>query len=614
MSASTSLFAWFIIGISYCDVNIRDNGETWMCNKNPSQHVISPLNRGDRVLVGKLKQVQVMHRHGARFNSHPITDYLPNASDTSSDRDCNVSSVTTQAMTQVTICNKFNNSTTQYVFRKAYVQDEEILQGTDCTHDQSASDLTPQFQANAEILKKAYVGEQKWHLFDESVLNDITFNFKNYSRDGRVELRSTNWERTVASVVTLASSFFVPIVTPECESTVTYSCCGNTKGFMWQSNNYKCAGNDSDWNSVDDTSQYDQQLCDVSFFNASMAGYNGTVIDGRNVLFDTDDISPYTHAVGEFCQCKFTLSECDEDAQDSAPTATIFKLEIPYDGPFDSFTCYPSSCTEQKEYIEWVKLIEEDEGYHNTAQDEIYSSTFGQDTINAFESEGGVWKKNNTGKELQYPYCRGASLPLSNQTFRDAVRLSYEWQSAELDTTYFEDQEQCIYKFVATPVLYKILEGINAIDLNSDDYPKLIVLSAHDCTSKILLKALGMWNKEQVIFAEMLSLEIYTRADGLDSGFWFRWTKKGKFIPFPRCNYDSGTELCDLHFLKNNDGFQDLVDQETWNNEKCPNVVTMCECGYCTTNTTTTEQADNADTTPVFIMILCTSFLSLLAY
>ena len=47
----------------------------------------------------------------------------------------------------------------------------------------------------------------------------------------------------------------------------------------------------------------------------------------------------------------------------------------------------------------------------------IYLSAFGQNTINSFISEGGIQTRNKTGKQLQYLYCRGMALPITNNTF-----------------------------------------------------------------------------------------------------------------------------------------------------------------------------------------------------
>ena len=45
---------------------------------------------------------------------------------------------------------------------------------------------------------------------------------------------------------------------------------------------------------------------------------------------------------------------------------------------------------------------------------------------------------------------------------------------------------------------------------------------------------------------------------------FLRWTKKGKFLPYPFCDHRNGeTELCDLDTMLNN-SFNHVVDMDTY--------------------------------------------------
>ena len=280
--------------------------------------------------------------------------------------------------------------------------------------------------------------------------------------------------------------------------------------------------------------------------------------------------------------------------------STTFNLNV-HDQKSDPWTGYFQYCLQQKEYILWNTMIDNDVKYENTEQDKIYLSEFGQNTIKSFEDEGGIWASNKTGKELQYLYCRGQTLPLSNNTFWNAVKYSYQWESAQNNNnSYWLDTDECISHFHSIPMLYKILKDINVMrdnnnnnNNNNNEYPQLLMHSTHDGTLIMLLKSLKMWNQELIIFGELIILEIYT-SETNENKYLFRWTKKGKFLPYPLCDYKDDTELCDLDIMLNN-SFNDVVDINTYNNDICANLVTNCQCGYCLTTSSTTNKPDNGN-------------------
>merc|ERR1712129_630885 len=107
----------------------------------------------------------------------------------------------------------------------------------------------------------------------------------------------------------------------------------------------------------------------------------------------------------------------------------------------------------------------------------------------------------------------------------------------------------------------------------------LVIHSVHDSTLELLTHALGIWD------GEMMTIEIYSQK-GDESGYLFRIMRKGKFVPYPLCDYDDNvTQLCDLGILLN-DSFSDIVSQKEWSTDICGNLVSDCRCGYCTAEST----------------------------
>ena len=186
-------------------VNINNDGIPWMCNDYPNnKQSIEPLSINDQNLINKLEQVQVVHRHGARTGAVPISTFLPDAN---LEYDCNISSVVTRQYKD----NDYytNSSKSMFNLRKIYVADEQTIEGN-CQFMQSLQYLIPQQQANARHIKNAYIGNQSYHLFDKSTLNDIADNLEMYAEDERITLTTTDYERTIASLSVISSELFFP--------------------------------------------------------------------------------------------------------------------------------------------------------------------------------------------------------------------------------------------------------------------------------------------------------------------------------------------------------------------------------------------------------------------
>eukprot|EP01084_Bolivina_argentea_P023671 44197_1 len=459
--------------ISFCFgvVNIRTNGSPWMCNHQPdNKQSISLLPPSDQQLINKLEQIQIFHRHGSRVGSDSISSFLPNSN---LKYNCNITSVVTRQYKNNNYYT-MNQSIPFIHIRKQYVPNEQIIEGN-CQWRQALKYLIPQQQANAHHIKTAYIGNKSYHLFNQSILNNITLNLAKYSQDQRITVTTTDYERTIASLTVITSELF-----------------------------------------------------------------------GNNNLNITDMI--------------INTNVHDIEADPYYP---------------DKFT----ACINQQQFKEWEYVYNNDPLLQNTAVDEVIKSKFANETIKAYIEEGGIWKSNKVGTHLLYPYCAGMSLPLSNSTFWNAVKLSYDWGTAAtyVNTTYAKNKIECYNNFMNIPVLYKMKYDIDS--LKSNGYPKLVIHSAHDSTLIRLLLSLGVYDHKLIIFGEMVTFEIYSAKSDVNM-FYFRLTRKGEFVPYLYCDYENESELCDLDILLKH-SFKEVVSQNNWANELCLNMLTDCRCGYC---------------------------------
>ena len=197
------VFGIQILRIADSEVNINNDGSAWMCNHNPeSSQIISPLPIIDQQRIRKLEQIQVFHRHGSRVGSHRISSFLP---ESNLKYDCDITSVVSRQYQQQ---NQYQNHSNPFVtLRKQYVIDEQAIEGN-CQRQQSLKYLIPQQQANAHHVQTAYIGNEPFHLFNSSTLYDIAQNLAMKSQDERVALITTDKERTVASLMVIASELF----------------------------------------------------------------------------------------------------------------------------------------------------------------------------------------------------------------------------------------------------------------------------------------------------------------------------------------------------------------------------------------------------------------------
>lgn len=256
----------------------------------------------------------------------------------------------------------------------------------------------------------------------------------------------------------------------------------------------------------------------------------------------------------------------------------------------DPYLCYYDDCMDSDEFPAWLNMYHSDP--LTKKNNEILETEYANSTITAFENEGGIWS-GNAHSQILYPYCNGMTLPLSNSTFWDAVRLGYEIDTAFVNTTYGRNKSECVYNFWATPLLNKIKFDINMIKQYS--YPKLVIHSAHDWTILLLIHALGIYDYTLPIFGELLTLELYSSKNNTNS-YYFRFTRRGSFVPFPDCDYQNGeTQLCDLDIMLNK-SFNNIPTTDQYLNQ-CTMVQTNCVCGYCDKSDNTN---DNIETTMMY--------------
>ena len=82
--------------------------------------------------------------------------------------------------------------------------------------------------------------------------------------------------------------------------------------------------------------------------------------------------------------------------------------------------------------------------------------------------------------------------------------------------------------------------------------------------------------------AELTTFEVYSakRWNYEDIDYYFRWTRRGEFIPYPGCDYDNGnTQLCDLEIFL--DSVSDATPIEDFADEICAKAIDECFCDLC---------------------------------
>lgn len=168
------------------------------------------------------------------------------------------------------------------------------------------------------------------------------------------------------------------------------------------------------------------------------------------------------------------------------------------------------------------------------------------------------------------------TLPLSNGTFWNTVHLSYQWAAAHITSPYAIQQMECYNQFMNIPVLDRMRRDMESV--GQSGIPRMVIHSVHDTTIIRLLQSLGMYNYQLIIFGEMVTLEVYSMRN--EDSLYFRFMRKGQFVPYPHCEYLNGSELCDLKLMMEH-SFKNVVNQSVWADKLCGTLLTDCCCGYC---------------------------------
>lgn len=166
-------------------VNKATNGILWYCNDNPStEHPLSTLSERDAQRIGKLKQVQVITRHGSRTHHHDFQRYFP---DSEQFYHCNISTITSRI--------ELPSNELFPAMLTTYEDGNQYLKQSNCEHVQSMPSLIEQHTQNAQMLIDAFMSsDSPSHLFD---IGEATAQ--------RMRFYSSNFERCKLSTMAIAA-------------------------------------------------------------------------------------------------------------------------------------------------------------------------------------------------------------------------------------------------------------------------------------------------------------------------------------------------------------------------------------------------------------------------
>ena len=160
------------------------------CSHDMSSRAIVPLTEAERTLVGELKQVQVVIRHGARtpYSAHPCwKNYNIDWND------CNVSDFMFSAPSGQSADEE------GWFFRKVYDASPNELGGR-CQTGQLLAEGYNQEVKNGELLRQAYIGNTSLALFPTAVWEELDTR--------EIYFRSDDEQRTLSSGQILVHSLF----------------------------------------------------------------------------------------------------------------------------------------------------------------------------------------------------------------------------------------------------------------------------------------------------------------------------------------------------------------------------------------------------------------------
>eukprot|EP01084_Bolivina_argentea_P142360 250108_1 len=264
-----------------------------------------------------------------------------------------------------------------------------------------------------------------------------------------------------------------------------------------------------------------------------------------------------------------------------------------------------TKCVENEQWIKWRNAYLNDPKITSSQkQMSFVNSEYVQDVIRRMKEEGvnKDFAENilSTSYNIQYGYCNGLTLPLSNDTWNDIVNISWHRisQINDYSTDYAKKQHECYYHILAMPILNEINDIIQEMivskDLNNNNYPKIVTHIGHHETVQYVLWGLELYDYSPIGMGEFITLEIYS-ADlenemniNQNISYLFRWMRKGQVLKYPFCEYSNNETLCDLNILIQN-GFNDVMSGSEWAKNICPFMLDDKQCGYNHANSEQTE-------------------------
>ena len=243
-------------------------------------------------------------------------------------------------------------------------------------------------------------------------------------------------------------------------------------------------------------------------------------------------------------------------------------------------------CNSFQEYRDFLSQYSNDPNGNTKARNEFYDLPTTQNIIKQFEAEGGIQDTNilNRISNLEFFYCTGYDIPLSNDTWWDIINASTIYRSLITNTEYSNNMDYCYNKILAEPFLDIFKNNI----LTGN---KINIYSGHGENPRFLLASLKMFEFKPVINGEMVTMEIYSKKDNHNE-YWFRFTRLGQVLHYPHNNCSENSELCDLNILMEN-SLSDTMDLKSWENNVCPYMLTNQTCGYSSVSTQTSNTTSN---------------------
>ena len=520
---SGQFYVWlsFLFSLTVCD-------RYWYpyCNKNPSQYSIEPLPTIDKSHISTLSQLHVFTRHGSRTTSNSISSYFPSVTD--EEFVCNITTVETR---------NFNSNGDFMSLRKNYVDNEELLEGN-CQDGQSVTDLIMQHTTNAQHIKQAYFGNETFHLWTKEKL----YLIGHYKYDKQtINNRNRQLERK-SKISHLVSNSTNPEISEN----------DNIK------NNIDSIINNINRKKHKKTKKKNKKKKKKKFsFNS----------ENRKRFIDSESNGMYFESTDferTLASAVIFLSEF-LDVYDSS---SIFDINVHDQGrdpwnPDNSQVCSNAG--------DWY--------FNYTESSDEYMSLYNSDWRYSVEDEWNIATNSTTffsviGISTLPIYCIGnIDIPIFDNEkygniYSNAVNFSYAVKNAIYHNN---DKSAFASKLMSGPLSYDLLTQINSLSLldeNENEKGLQFVLhSTHDNTLMYFLEAFGIFDGVQPIFGEMITLEIYLKKENENrkvlneyeyeyddydyDDFVFRWIRNGKFLQFPGCNYQNGTQLCNLTNLIN---------------------------------------------------------------